>query len=485
MGYDDLSKYHITLNRYEKELVIKSLKQSEENTAKCIEKYQLSSLFSMLEDWKFGHMQQSLYNITCLDLSHCDLTTLPNALKFLRLNNLNLAHNQLNAVPSCLYGGGLQSLQILDLSFNMITQFDVEPDCISTLRVLRLNNNLFENVPIWFLTFRCPALEEFNYSENKAKHFNFLKHSCNFNVMCLKKLELVSACLVGRDAEWLRMFKKLQFLDISNHESLCRRTINKFRYFNDFFIKPLWDDLYVLKLMHLDMTFFPEGIFWIESLKELNVSNNLLTWFPLGIEYLVNLEVLNVSFNNVIELPQGISKLRKLRVLIASHNHLDNVPLMPQSLNTLDLYNNYLETMQLMHFSHTELLDLEANFVCLSDVNIICEKYYLQRDKFRSIYQCKNRINGLSIKVRERYFSPQSTDSETEEESVSDENVNTLESSLSSENWDLEYEVSRNGKITDISWSDDEYTGENSVEIKKPGFNMYCNEEDWIFVDAD
>ncbi|XP_066146850.1 malignant fibrous histiocytoma-amplified sequence 1 homolog [Euwallacea fornicatus] len=484
MGSKNLSKYQITLNRYEKELVIKSLKRSEEDAEKCMEKYQLSSLFSILEDGKFGHMQQSLYNITCLDLSYCDLTILPNALKFLHLNNLNLAHNQLNTVPSCLYGGGLQSLQILDLSFNMITQFDVEPDCISTLKVLRLNNNLLENVPIWFLTFRCPALEEFNYSENKAKHFNFLKHSCNFSVMCLKKLELVSACLVGRDAEWLRMFKKLQFLDISNHESLCRRTINKFKCFNNLFTKPLWDNLYVLKLIHLDMAFFPEGIFWIESLKELNVSNNLLTWFPLGIEHLVNLEVLNVSYNDLIELPQGISKLGKLRVLIASHNHLDIVPIMPQSLKVLDFYNNHIETMQVINFSHTELLDLEANFVCLSNVNLTYEKYCLQRDKFRSIYQCKNRVNGPRIKVTEIYLSAQSSDSESEEESVSNENENIPESDLSNENWDLEYEITNNGTISNISWSDDEYTGEDNVDIDKQEFNTYCN-EDWIFVDAD
>ena len=58
---------------------------------------------------------------------------------------------------------------------------------------------------------------------------------------------------------------------------------------------------------------FPEEVFTMANLKQLDLSNNNLTQLPKEIKNLKNLSVLNLSGNGVYELPIEISRLKFLK----------------------------------------------------------------------------------------------------------------------------------------------------------------------------
>lgn len=483
VGLNSTSKCLITLRRQDQHLIIEKIKENELEHIHPAEKYNLSSLFSLLEDSannQHSHFKKGLLKITILDLSFCDLTELPRTLKLLHLKVLNVSNNKLTKIPSCLYAGGLESLESLDLSHNQITQFDIQPDCVANLKCLKLNNNQFTNLPRWFLTFRCSTLEELNYSENKATHYNFLKHSCNFQALNLKKLVLKSACLIDTDFVWLQLLKNLECLDISNGEL---KFVNKFKELSLLFRKPLWLNLKVLHLSHLNLAFLPEDLFWITSLKELYVSYNFLSWFPDGIEYLEKLEVLDVSHNELIILPNLISQLEGLKILIASHNNLDEIPQMPVNLEVLDVYDNYITNINMDSLDHVKQIDLDCN--CF-DVN--CDEYYRKRDSFRTLYKQTSRISYTkALKYTENYFSgSSSSDSDLEYDECEKVDNHTQNPELDKEDWNTEYIQSSKNQTTD-ELSDDDFTGYSEVKkpTLKPSIYLYCEDEDWIFEDAD
>lgn len=430
-------------------------------------------------DNQFSHCKEGLLKITILDLSFCDLTDLPRTLKLLHLKVLNVSNNKLTKIPSCLYAGGLGSLQSLDLSHNQITEFNIQPDCVTNLKSLKLNNNKFTNIPGWFLTFRCTSLEELDYSENNATHYNFLKHSCKFQSLSLKKLVLKSACLIDIDFVWLKLLKHLEFLDISNGDL---KFVNKFKELSLLFTKPLWINLKVLNLSHLNLAFFPEDLFWITSLTELYVSYNGLSWFPDGIEYLDKLEVLDASHNELIILPHSISQLESLRVLIASHNKMDEIPQMPVNLEVLDAYENSISNINMASLNHVKHIDLDCN--CF-DVN--CDDYYTKRDSFRILYNQTSRISYVKVpKYTETYFSGYSSSDSDLEYDECEKSGNHTESLDDEEDWNSEYAISSKNQ-TIVELSDDDFTGYSEIQklSSKPSIHLYCEDEDWLFEDAD
>lgn len=432
-----------------------------------------------LDDNQLSQCKEGLLKITILDLSFCDLTELPRTLKLLHLKVLNVSNNKLTKIPSCLYAGGLGTLQSLDLSHNQITEFDIQPDCVTNLKYLKLNNNKFTNIPGWFLTFRCTSLEELDYSENKATHYNFLKHSCKFKTFSLKKLVLRNSCLNDSDFVWLRSLKHLEFLDISNGNF---KFVNKFKELSLLFTKPLWINLKVLNLSHLNLAFIPEDLFWITSLSELYVSYNLISWFPDGIEYLEKLEVLDASHNEIITLPDSISQLESLRVLIASHNKMDEIPQMPVNLEVLDVYENSITNIKIASLDHVKHIDLDCNYF---DVN--CDNYYTKRDSFRTLYNQTSRISYVKVpKYTEPYFSKYSSSDSDLDYSECEVGNHTENLELEKEDWNTEY-VINSKKQSIIELSDDEFTGYSEVQklSLKPSIYLYCEDEDWIFEDAD
>lgn len=443
--------------------------------------FTLEDFFNHILPEEIGVRNIDISKITFLELSKCNLIDLPIACTKLNLKYLGLSHNNFEHVPLCLYNG-LKNLESIDLSYNQIKNFDLEPDCMSHVRKMRLNNNKFDNVPKWFLMFRCTNMEEFNYSQNKAKTYKYMKNSFNVNLLKLKKLELVSSCLIDDDFNLLKCFKHLQYLDISNVTS---PHTNRFHDLDDLFVKPKWKELTVLKLNNLSLSLFPEGIAWIESLRELYAAGNSLSWLSESIEYLVNLEVLVVSNNTLVSLPKCLTSLERLTVLQASNNYIDGVPDFSSMLNlkTLDLYGNSLEMIS-FNVNTVDFVDLEFNY-CETKEFKKFSLYEEKKNNLREKYSFAERYDG--VKIRQ---SDDSTDSYSEMDSYydsMDENTNSAPVVVDeTENWDL---PSKTWNVhSDIDSEDERWQGEEiktylgkTCETKR----VYVSDDDWMFEDCD
>ncbi|XP_030767122.1 malignant fibrous histiocytoma-amplified sequence 1 homolog [Sitophilus oryzae] len=427
------------------------------------------------------YLQQYLNHdkLTYLNLSKCNLEELPEFLEIRAIQELNLSHNKLTEVPLCLYSSDLCSLKNLDLSFNKIREFNKEPSCINNIQHLRLDNNDFENIPDWFLTLRCLNLEYFNYSNNHANHYNFVINEPNLINMKLSKLELNNSCLIDKDFYWLRKFGNLQFLDIGNENNNNQKHCNKFKQIERLFIRSKWEKLEILKLSNLDLCFFPETILKFNSLKELYVANNLLSWFSNGLENLSSLEILDISGNQVVFIPDDISLLKNLKVFIACGNQIDVIPKLPPNLKVLDLYDNYLTSINNSVIESVQLLDFDYNYICLEDLDIVIfNEYCEKKTKYREIYEITDRVSCNKI-LDICNNSVSSSDSSFEEEhNYENDNIPNLE-----EDWDRENEIHLRSHVT---WSDDEFDGNlYFLNANSKSKIPFLSNEDLLFVDAD
>ncbi|KAJ8920826.1 hypothetical protein NQ315_015616 [Exocentrus adspersus] len=440
--------------------------------------------------------------ISSVELSRCDLTDLPEYFKKLNLKYLGLSRNKLSKVPVCLYSG-LNYLESLDLSNNQIQNFDMEPACLPYLKKVILDFNKFDVAPKWFLTFRCTNMEEFSYSHNKAKHYNFMKNSFNMNLLKLKKLVLVNSCLIDPDFKLLKCFRQLQHLDISNQRISLNTPsthCNRFEDLDDLFVKPKWKELNVLKLNNLSISIFPEGVAWIESLQELYIFDNCISWLPDDIQYLVNLKILNVSTNELISLPKVMPSMQNLTALQVSNNSIDFAPDFSSmsNLKTLDLYNNCLSSVS-FNVDTVSFVDVEGNYCDTMEL----ENYSLYEQKKKALRREYSSMEERSDGPKEQrenldeydeyyeknkcmsdfyefYEQSGKASSDCGEQSVAfDEN----------ENWDLPPKIRKSH--SDIDSDDDKWQGEEDKPGKrhssrtKEKVKVYVSDDDWMFIDCD
>lgn len=419
--------------------------------------------------------------VTNLNLSKCNLRNLPSNLSVLKLTHLNLSCNRLEEAPVCLYNG-LKELVFLDLSNNRITHFDREPDCIKTVKVINLSLNNFSNVPKWFLMFKATNLEEFSYSDNKAKHYNYLKNSYNCSKNRLVKLELSNCRLIDCDLKFLRLFKHLRYLDIGNEHYT---TYNNFADLDQLFVKLQWKDLNVLKVNKLGFACVPNGIFWIRSLVELHINHNFVSWLPHDIRYLINLEILEVSNNCLVGLPSILTELTQLKMILASNNRLEMVPdfTLLKNLRVLDLYNNVLEEVSI-NVSELRFVDIEMNYF---NTNVIHNSllYHNKKGAYRETLH-KYRLDGYKLD------EDVSTDCDSAscsdyEDSGSDIGTHEYSKKLEDDNWDLDLnQVPRYQRSPEVD-TDDDWIGEGYVNMVKQngsGDKIYVLDEDWMFEDV-
>ncbi|KAJ8973257.1 hypothetical protein NQ317_015702 [Molorchus minor] len=447
------------------------------------ESLSIDYLFEYIIPERESEITIDITKISVLDLSHCNLTALPIDCKKLNLKHLGLAHNELKEVPLCLYSG-LKYLESLDLSYNSIELFDMEPECLPYIKIIKLNNNKFENVPKWFLMFKCTNLEEFNYSHNKSKHYKYLKGSINISRMKLQKLELINSRLIDEDYSLLKCYKFLKFLDISNED---KAHINTFNELDELFVKPHWKELTVLKLNSLSLSIFPEGIAWMCSLAELYITDNSLSWLPDGLQYLINLEVLDISCNGIIAIPEFMLSLQRLRALLASDNFIQVVPDFAQmnNLKTLDLYHNSLDEIT-FNFTSIDSVDLEYNYYDTKGLENYCT-YKEKVSRLRKEFRREERYNAPKIFEEQDSISPATSDSEENYEKWKGV-VRTVPIGIEeTENWDLPAKVKlKNPEIDSI---DDEWQGEdNNLRLSKScesKTKIYISDDDWMFVDCE
>lgn len=417
--------------------------------------------------------------IVYLDLSRCNLNELPPNCGMLNLKQLNLSHNKFELVPACLYDG-LENLEMLDVSYNQLKVFDRQPDCIANLKTVNLSNNRIINIPKWILMFKAVNLLEFNYSNNKAKHYKYLENSFNCSINKLIKLELRDCHMVDVDYSFLRQFKNLRYLDIGNEKD---QTSNRFKELDELFVNLKWRQLEVLKVNYLGLALFPTGILWLETLTELHFNGNYISWLPDDIKYMINLEVLEVSQNFLISLPDNLTTIKDLRIVKANDNLIQVVPnftLMPQ-LETLDLYNNSLEDIS-VDVRCLKFVDFENNF-------LITEHFEFYRDYAKR----KNEYREILSNCRYDGFksASQSHENMSEKEDLSDVSYDSMKFpvvAVMTEDWEQDMKIGRKYKRSSDVDSDDDWNGEDPF-CEKGGKirnteKVYVLDEDWMFEDV-
>lgn len=421
----------------------------------------------------------SITKITSLDLSNCDIKDLPTECSVLHLKRINLSHNRLKRVPGFLFNG-LKNLDLLDLSYNEIEDFDREPDCINNIKIVNLSNNRLKNVPKWLLMFKAVSLEEFSYSHNNATHYNYLKNSFNSTRSRLLKLELINCSLIDSDFKFIRQFKRLRYLDIGNERE---DTSNNFREIDELFVKLKWRELFVLRVENLGISIFPTGILWLESLIELHLFGNCISWLPNDIEYMINLQVLDVSKNSLVYLPDTLVVLTDLKIIKACYNFLQVCPdfsLMPQ-LEILDMYNNYLEDVTLK-IDNLKFIDFENNLLNTETFDFY-KVYVKKKNQYRETINLYRRDGIIFEKTTEH-----DCDSEKEESDdySTDEELNVGSEPLIIENWDQDVSYTQKNRNPNIE-SDDDWIGEEvSKEVRRSvcAEKVYVLDEDWMFEDV-
>lgn len=101
--------------------------------------------------------------------------------------------------------------------------------------------------------------------------------------------------------------------------------------------------VYRLHLNKKKLEKFPEGIFLLPNLQELDLSKNRLTELHDSLGKLSRLQILNVSGNDLEVFPKSIGQLQNLKKLLANKNKLISLPSQIgdlTQLRILDLWSN-------------------------------------------------------------------------------------------------------------------------------------------------
>lgn len=279
--------------------------------------------------------------ITVLDLSHKKIANIDNVDFPPNLIELNLSSNELVCVPLPILD--LKCLKILNLSSNNIEYFDDTPACCHTLEKLNLAYNELCGPPYWVWVENPKNLQELDLSCNRN-----LKKSLNdtyFNELLQYKTSLsvvkLCSCNLSSHYELLETFHKVKTLDLSTKSMLSSNVIPQVP------CKGL-DKCCDIERLILNQTWLctiNSNIDIYENLIEINLSQNSLSSVPNEFCNLRNLEICILSVNNIMYLPDDIVKLKKLAILCLDSNKLcmlpDNMHELP-NLVKLDVYDNYL-----------------------------------------------------------------------------------------------------------------------------------------------
>ena len=294
--------------------------------------------------------------VTSMNLQKNRLRILPTQLT--NLKTLVLSDNEITEISDSLRAGLVTyiSLEVLDLSRNQLTTFDID---IKSLKNLDLSQNRLAT---------CPHLSS-----------GLVQVSMDFNM--LKKLSVCSNALKRltisvnsiTEIEEGLTFPSLELLDISMNRL---SSLNKFA-----------EMFPVLKSGNFSNNMLksvPEH--FSTRLVTLNLSQNQIEVLPDSIAELEHLELLDVSKNAL----KKIGKLpRSLQGFIASHNRIVEVSeLDVPSLESADFADNQLAHVPQMNNHRCQTVSLRRNM--LTDVSIVLasqtiEQLYLEQNRIESL----------------------------------------------------------------------------------------------------
>lgn len=429
----------------------------------------------------FTKQNINLSTVTSINLSYCRLSSLPaNFSAVEHLKQLNLSNNLFQKPPECLRSN-LRFLEDIDLSFNLLTDFDTEPRCCLKLKSLNLAKNRITRVPEWILYVRSINLIEFNYSYNSV---NYSLRESKFNKVFnyqLKKLEVVNCGLYSEDLDCIKSIRTLEYLNLSN--DFYRGNHNAFRDLDVLFDKPKWAcTLKVLHLRNEQISFLSENISTLENLKELYLQNNSMSWLPNSICSLHKLEVLDVSVNSIASLPENLTEMKNLTRLNISCNCLSAVPDLSglTKLSYLDLYDNDIDDLVYSTLDFVELIDLEMNYFDTKDIEkyqeYVCKKDNLRKDI--SVMRCDGKKEFLQSTFEESSYSSLSSRSDD----GFDDGLYKKDYEYDEESWDT---VRSTNGDSGVTLSDDDWLGYEKYVPKKVVRKKLVSSPTYLFEDAD
>ena len=309
-------------------------------------------------------MFHDLSTLQVLDLSHNDLAVVGDLTfsPLANLHRLDLSHNTLEAVMGRSLAG-LHVLSSLSVAHNNITWIasDAFDNCTS-LRDLRLEHNLLQEVPEAVreaTSLRTLKLSHNQFSSVAVSDFNGLS--------ALRHLDLSSNILRSVCKACLADLLDLEVLDLSRNE-LGSVPHGAF------------DTNTKMQLLRMDGNKMTDinGLFAsLSNLLWLNVSDNRITWFDYAL-IPSQLQYLDLHNNRIADLGNyfSLEGQLELRTLDASHNQLESLSSssVPDSVELLFVNSNRITKMGAGTFANKHnlsMVDLFDNLLSKLDLNAI------------------------------------------------------------------------------------------------------------------
>ena len=278
------------------------------------------------------------FNLTNLDLNNNKIVEFPeDILKLKKLSTLNLQNNDLNSIPNTL--GLMNNLIRLNIEGNPLKRLIGKMRNCTTEE---LKNYLKSRITEKDLV-NTPMTKEdlYDINDNNDNLNNIILHNIYNNGLFMKEMNL----------------KNIPIEEMQN--CIQKNSLNKID-FSSNQINDINNLIYVLNR--------------IESISELNLSNNLIDSFPIIILSLPNLSILNISRNKITRFPYdeftstNLSQIKcNLTSLDISFNYLKNFPDILglfQNLSNLNLSNNniiFIDNILNMKLIELDILNLSDN----------------------------------------------------------------------------------------------------------------------------
>ncbi|XP_043279733.1 leucine-rich repeat protein lrrA-like isoform X1 [Venturia canescens] len=346
-----------------------------------------------------------LVNLTRLDLSKNDLTTVPHSLKFiwnlryLFLNNnhiqylpptiaeitslteLNLSNNSMTSLPESI--ANLSFLEVLNLAYNYLSKLPPACQKLHNLKILDLTGNRLKQTPHCIVTgmtglqvlhlsenlnidlTQSPASEKLValYVKNAGKYVKFPTWILTGNAPRLEILQLDGTMFDPFEFPKECSNLKIHNLSIQNccvyglqldkllgllKELAVLKAANrkKVKRCNDYWHLPTEQLEFPEKMVEMDLSFtklsyISENIEHFVNLVELDLHDNALRWLPDEICKLPELKILNVADNSLLGLPNDFGNLSSLTEFQASKNKIPALPHSTKKLKNLAYLDLY------------------------------------------------------------------------------------------------------------------------------------------------
>jgi leucine-rich repeat protein SHOC2 len=292
----------------------------------------------------------SLADLVEIDISHCQLTSLPKSIgNLIYLTNLISLFTPISTLPKSI--GNLSSLRTISIRFSKLTSLPGSICNFEKLTILDLACNtrltsLPDNIG------NLSSLIELNLGGSLGQLTKLPNSIGNLSELRILKLSENQLTILP---DSICNLSKLQMLDLSKNQ----------------------------------LTTLPENIGCLSSLLDLDLSFNQLTKLPESIDGLSELYSLDLSGNKLSELPISISKLNKLVSLNINNNPLVDLSI----LNSLDrLGYVWFLNVELSRQYWTKVSDWKSEWL-LDENNAEIRRVIIEQLGYEKICEELNAIN--------------------------------------------------------------------------------------------